>query len=542
MIRKKVYSPILFLTLLVFICSCNNYIKDESKEFYLLKSKGDTLNKKKQLDSAYFYYNLAKENCKDKNGENYAYVLLQIATLQQHVGDLFDSEETVTEALANYKGTLYIPYLYNILAVTYDKQNKYDDALQYYKKAYNTFQDDTAKAIAQNNIGLIFREKGQYQKAIQTFKPLLKNPYLKPHKDQVARVMDNLGYTQFKINSPEAYYNLSESLRLRDSLQDIIGCIPSNIHLSEYFKNTDKLKAQQYAENALLLAKKINSPEDKLESLKWLIEGTELTTVKQYIKLNDSLNLSRNSAKNRFAKSRYDSTTALKNVEIQKGQKYLYLILLLSVILVSTLLYFLIRTRNKNKLKIISYETETRLAKKIHDELANDVFNSLTFAETQDLQDKEKKESFLQSMEKIYGKTRNISNENSEIETGDGFEAFLKEMITSYNSEQVTVIMKDNKDINWNSVNKQKKVAIYRVLQELLVNMKKYSKCRFAVISFEKNRNTIEITYSDNGVGVAGGLIKKNGLQNVETRIKTIKGTITFETEADNGFKAKIII
>jgi hypothetical protein len=50
--------------------------------------------------------------------------------------------------------------------------------------------------------------------------------------------------------------------------------------------------------------------------------------------------------------------------------------------------------------------------------------------------------------------------------------------------------------------------------------MKKYSNCSIAVISFN---NTIQTEYSDNGIRATFEKINyKNGLQNVETRIKAI--------------------
>ena len=72
--------------------------------------------------------------------------------------------------------------------------------------------------------------------------------------------------------------------------------------------------------------------------------------------------------------------------------------------------------------------------------------------------------------------------------------------------------------------------------------MRKHSQCSFAVIRFESNEKSIEISYSDNGIGIKDSLILKNGLSNVENRIHTINGTITFDSETAKGFKAKITI
>lgn len=545
MIREKVHFPILFLLLLAFTGSCIDSPVRNTEKYYTAKDKAEAFYSKAQLDSAYLYYNQAKEASRDKTGDEYGYVLLQMATVQQYIGDFSGAEETITEGLANYSGATYQPYFYQLLAIVYDKQKKYADALPYYEKAYATFVDDTAKAITKNNIGLNFLERNQYVKAIQLLKPQLKDPFLQNKKVEIARVLDNIGYSQFKLNSDEAYSNLLKAFQLRDSLRDYNGLIASNLHLSEYFSK-EEAQSKKYAANALLSAQKVNSPDDILNALRWLIKNSDPADAKEYtvyfLRLNDSLSSARISAKNQFAKIKYDSTTALKNLEIQKGQKQLYFILFISAVILSTLLYFLIRSRNKNRLKFISYETETRLAKKIHDELANDVFQTMTYAETQNLQDSDKREFLLESLDNIYTRTRNISRQNSEIPTDEKYNTTLLDLLNSFNSEKVNVIVNNFQNVDWTSIKKESKITLYRVLQELMVNMKKHSQSSLVVIGFTSSEKMIEIKYSDNGLGTEHLSISKKGLQNVENRIQDIKGTIIFEPETTKGFRVTIAI
>jgi signal transduction histidine kinase len=56
------------------------------------------------------------------------------------------------------------------------------------------------------------------------------------------------------------------------------------------------------------------------------------------------------------------------------------------------------------------------------------------------------------------------------------------------------------------------------------------------VVSFEQLKGKINIQYKDNGVGCT--LFKGNGLQNTESRIAAINGSIIFESQINNGFKA----
>ena len=73
--------------------------------------------------------------------------------------------------------------------------------------------------------------------------------------------------------------------------------------------------------------------------------------------------------------------------------------------------------------------------------------------------------------------------------------------------------------------------------------MKKHSQCSLAVITFKKSKNKLQIDYSDNGIGATLDKINsKNGLQNVENRILSINGTITFDTKSNKGFKTSFTI
>lgn len=73
-----------------------------------------------------------------------------------------------------------------------------------------------------------------------------------------------------------------------------------------------------------------------------------------------------------------------------------------------------------------------------------------------------------------------------------------------------------------------------------MVNMRKHSKANLVGLTFEQNGAKLLISYSDNGMG--SQLKKQLGLQNMENRMRSIGGSITFDTEPNKGFKSKIIL
>ncbi|WP_281322494.1 tetratricopeptide repeat-containing sensor histidine kinase [Flavobacterium aestivum] len=487
-----------------------------------------------------------------------------MAAIQQTQGDYTSSESTATEAIPFFDKTTDNQYkiaIYNTLGINYVNLFDYDNSIYYYNQAFNLAEDELQKAILKNNVAVVYMEKQDYPNAISILTPLVSIKKVTDNDENYARILDNLGFSYFKTgNSKKGLDYINQALKIREQIKDDFGITTSYYHLSDFYNKTNPVLSYHYAKASYAKATKINNANDRLESLEQLIKNSTGNQSKKfttnYLHINDSLNKVRQKAKNQFAKIKYDSTKE-KNENLKlKTQKaendllleqeknrsltsYIIIVLVSSFLL---FLYYYLTTKGKREKAKAVYDSETRISKKLHDELANDVYQTMAFVETQDLQNPVKKENLLGSLDKIYARTRNISRENSEIETGINFEEELKEMLSGYNNNQIKIIIKDNGDINWIKIQTEKKIALYRVLQELMVNMKKHSQCSFAAVSFDSNEKFIQIDYADNGVGMNNTQILKNGLHNVENRIQSINGTITFDIETNKGFKAKIAI
>jgi signal transduction histidine kinase len=549
MILKRYNFPIFFIMAFAVLFSCKKEEatnKKENHQFEKLLDKADSYYEDQKFDSAIVYYYKAKLVCTPDELDNISLALYYIATIQKAQCDFSGSESTATESLKinpNYSQNF---SFYNLLGLNYLELNDFEEAIKYYNLSYKEVKGQIEKCVIKNNIAYIYLESKQFSKAKVILESIVKHDSLVANKKNYAKVLDNLGFAYFKLNKTQAIDYLNESLKIRDSLQNDSESIASYIHLSEYYLNSNPTLAQDFSQKAYNSATAINSPDDRIEALKFQIASGNSNDVKKLalkqMSISDSINKVRQASKTQFAKIKYDVSIAQKESEKQKTQKQLYLILFLFATTIFLVIFFTIRSRSRRKLRTISYETETRISKRLHDELANDVFNALTYAETQDLQDSAKKEQLLENLDAIYTRTRNIAKENSDIDTGSNFQDNLQSMIASYISNDVNVLFQNQNTINWLSVKKEVKIAVYRTLQELLVNMKKHSQCSVVAIRFENTKKDIIINYSDNGIGTSEMLKFKNGLQNAENRILAIKGTLTFETESGKGFKAQIIV
>lgn len=558
-------SPFLYFIFFLFLLSCKekttstlttNALKKEAKNF---RNQGITNLETKNFNNAFYNFNKSKiafETLKDSI--NVIYNLIQMASIQQINGDYYGSKETLTETLPYItKKDVYSASVNNFFGIADKELSIFDDAIYYYKAAIKDCTDSLYVQSPLNNIAAVYIQQKKYDKAIEILESILNKKIINNSllQETKARVKDNLGYAYFKNGRNEKGLMLMiESLNLRNQIDDVYGTIETYLHLAEYYSKTDAKKSNQYAELAYQNATKLNSIDERLEALSFLMtnnSGNHRAYAQKYVVLNDSIIKIRNNFKNKFARIKYDSKKEKdeneklrleKAIAEKKAENEKIVFLATFIIVLFLLAYLKKHYDNRNRIGKIktAYDTETRIAKDIHDGLANDVFHAITYTQTQSLANDSNKENLLQKLDDIYFRVRGISRENNDIDTGPNFPKNLKEMLSTYNSSKTNVIINGVEKVNWDSVEDLKKIAIQRVLHELMVNMKKHSEAPVVSIKFNTNSNSLLIDYSDNGKGCEKSKIIKNGLQNMENRILSNKGTITFETEPDKGFKVKI--
>lgn len=517
------------------------------------------LSNEEKLDSSYFYHQEAKSiYIKIHDSLSAGYNALKLAEIQMSSADYNEVQALATEALSylkNSKRNDYISNIYTILGLSHIQLQDYNEAIQNFNNAIAFSDSELNKKIIENNIGKVYKETKQYEKAIELLTDLSNNRILDQDIQSKARILDNLGHCLYLNGDASGINQLQKSLVIKDSINDEYGLLASYLHFSEYYSKSNLKASKSYALKAFNLSEKLNNDEDKLEALKWLSK-TATTKVKtdsllsEYIALNEKINVSKQRAKNQFAKIKYDTKEAeekfLKEkaanaenkliAEKAKNRTILASAFIIIIILMGFLFFKAIRFRHTQEKQKEIYNTETRISKKVHDELANDVYNAMNFATNQNLATAEKKEILLCTLDSIYNRTRDISRENSPIDLGENYQAHLKEMLSEYQSEFLNVMIFESEPINWNLVDENKKTVVFRVMQELMINMKKHSQASLTVIKFDVLNKNISINYSDNGIGIGNGkTFFKNGLQNVENRIRGINGTITFDKKTTKG-------
>ncbi len=483
---------------------------------------------------------------------------LEMANAQSSMSDYTGSQENAALALRllqQTKDSAYISSALNQIGIANRERGFYKDAIANYESAlkYSTSTEDSLSFL--NNMALAYRDNGDFSKATEYLK-LVNSKTEYADEESKARFIDNLAYTIWlKDSTANVLADLKTAEEMRLKSNDLKGLISSYSHLSEYYSNKDLKLAKEYAVMSLDAARKNDSKISELNALEKLLRIAEPTESKDYIKrylhLNDSIKLAELQAKNFFAKIKFDEEQKQKEIDDLQAESVMQQLeseelknqtIILSLggmlILVSSGFgfYYLKQRHEKEKIQE-THLTETRISKKIHDELANDVYNVMSGMQeiaSNDLMDK---------LEHIYKRTRNISRENSSIPTGENYLPHLISTLSSAVSENTRLILRGEESINWSILSSEKKIILYRVLQEMMINMNKHSQASLVAIIFSEEKNLLKIQYSDNGVGVSKESLKSgNGIQNVENRIFSIKGKLNFETEQDKGLKILIQI
>ncbi|MCC9042703.1 histidine kinase [Myroides sp. M-43] len=556
---------IIIFSFLVYSCD-NNDTKaidlKKSDRAYNYQQKADSLYQLNQLDSAYNYY--LKSNQQFQlltKTESVTYNNLRISTIYLIIGDPNSAQEIITKELSNIDNmdNSFKVYLYNLLSHSYAETEDFDLALKYYNYSLDLANNTIEKAILQNNIATIYINLKDYSKAITILKDITSSNAFKDLKKEQARSLNNLGKALYLQDKTQGLKELKEALviRLDNVNQDDI--YKSYINLSEYYTlNKDYQSAQDYALKAYQISKDFKSKKDRLTALEYLIKSSVTKPTQYYV---DYIELSKliakeiQQAKNQFAKIRYDFEQHEKeNIKLKLDLQHselmitrrnnVLLVTFTSLLLGAVLISFIYRKiKYKHRLDKIqqAYLTETKIAKKIHDELANDVFNTLTYTQNFTLDTSETRSRLVADLESIYKKARNISLQHSSIATDGTFSIHLTNLFNEYNTPDCQVIITGLENFDFNHLDKNQKITIYRVIQELLVNMKKHSMATIVVFKFSEENNYFKIFYSDNGVGIIQEKIKsKNGLLNVENRITNIGGAFIFDHENQLGVKYNI--
>lgn len=522
--------------------------------------------KLQNYEDSYDYYNQAYKIYSSKQDSTMTGSMLRsMANIQKTLGDLTGSQTTAIYGLSFLKKPSdihKIAGLSHTISVTSKEQNEYAEALKWSDRVMKLIEESkeiSAKDIRiyKNTRANILVRQGKYDQGIVLFQDLLSEPGVIPNSGEHARLLNNLGYALWlkNPNNDKSESLMTRALVTRNQIKSISGLISSHTHLSKYYSAIDTKKALDNALLALKNAKQLDNKVAILEVLDIVIplkktRGADLSEEAiLYSKTQNKLTQTQRAIRSIYAVTKYDNDKLTNDnllLKAQKAKKDLhnafYLAgLLLSIVTIGFIVYLKNQQRKRTRMET-EYTTEIRVAKKIHDELGNDIFYLMTQIKNDPkLLADETRFIVLEGLDKVYQKARDISKEHTPIKTDESYGGELIELLNSYGNDSIKIITTQLEPGFWDTLSKEKKIQLFWIVRELMTNMRKYSKATFVGITFGKAKKCIELNYNDNGIGFENDPAAwGNGLKYVENRIQNLNGSFNFDPVPEKGLTVKI--
>lgn len=459
---KTTNLKIFTFLLLIFFYSCSDKNISDKKVHNAFYDKAIEYRDKGNMDSSFLYFYKAKDFFQQqKDSLGTAKTLVNMAIIQERYGDMYGSQETgiSTIRFLNKKDStnrIFLSINYNTLGITSSKLKNYKQAIEFYKQALFFTDNSSEKIIYQNNLANNYRRENDFENAVMIYNSILKE--IKNKDIDYARTTTNLEYTKWLQNrkyNPVPEFKKALDIRLRE--KDNWGLNSSYSHLADYYEDKQKDSALLYANKMYSVSKEIKSPDDQIEALQKLIslENPENSRqfFKVYQKLNDSLQTARSKAKNQFALIRYETEKnkadflKAKAESVQRQNKIIVRNIIVVALIISLLLGFLYYTRRQKRLKqdkeLEVKNTELKYSKKIHDRVANRIYQIMSQVENTTIIDRN---ALLFGLENVYETTRDISYDNKEINENQNYYEQLHKMLDSYSSDSVKIIYNGNNE------------------------------------------------------------------------------------------------
>ncbi|WP_108424524.1 tetratricopeptide repeat-containing sensor histidine kinase [Flagellimonas amoyensis] len=533
------------------------------RQYYLMGYYYDQIEHRP--DSAFLNYTNAKGSFMEVQDSSWiARSILNMGVIQKNQNDFFGSKETITEAIPYLdakKDSTYLSICYNTLATNHRKLLNHEEAITYYQMAMNFIDSQNERLAVRNNIATTLMDMGKYGDAVEMLTRISLDSTLVKTSSQYARVLDNLSYAQWLSGNKTEVEEFMSPLEIRQTNKDRRGQIASYTHLGEFYSNDRPVLAKAYFDSVIHLSVSLKAPRAETDALGFLmkLEPNNVGLRDRYIFLQDSLYKEELNVKTQFAMYKYDyqvtqekslrleKENTQKELEVtrQRNQKLVSFFGVAFLLIVLGFLIYAFKQRTKRlthentmaKLEA-TLETEAEMSRRLHDDFGAGLNQAMLM-----LQGNTDQIKVLDKLEGLYDQSRNFSREINEVDTGSQFKEEFLEMLRYRTPDHAKLLISGSKEVDWEGMDPLAKKVLFKVLQELMINMGKHSMATLVTIGFVESEKILKVLYSDNGEGASEQDLKyRNGLRNTEKRIQAIGGTITFGSGKGEGFKASLVI
>lgn len=524
-------------------------------------------------DSAIYYSNLGLDLAIEMNDSaKISVALLGLGTTYKNMGwnetaiDYYTQGAVIDQILGDTVGMGI--YWSNIGDVMFSLKD-YNEALYYHKETLKLDEYDNNKlnqAITWKAIGMNFQRLDNYDSAAISYGTALALAKEVGDELLVGEINICRGELLQETSRVELAIDIfSDALGIAKSFDDPLLEASAYLGLGEaYLKNNMVNQAVLNLRRANDLARKIQFGQVHIESHKLLAEAFNkqgesqqaFEHLRQFLVMKDSLNNASTQARIAELENVYELSNKDHQIELQasvisaaaiKSQRdRLITIAIVLGLLITIALLIFIQKRKKYKTQII-YEAEKnrlkqeqiravissqekerkRFAMDLHDDFGQ-LISALKLNVQSNSQD-EKSEKILDTM---YSSLKNIA---FDLMPHTLFEKGLEEAVEElkHQIDGDALILDVQVYGTKGKIDGDQKIAVYRIIQEIVSNIIKYAKASKINISLTDNGNGLTVLIEDDGIGFnpeefkAG---KGNGWKNIKSRLDLLNAEISFDS------------
>jgi signal transduction histidine kinase len=548
-----------------------------------------------QKDSTYYYYNQALTiYTKLNKPEKVARLLYNIGAIQREIGDYSGAEASSIKSIEIFKDLddkKWLAMSYNSLGAITTSLGNHKQAIDFYHTATNYLENVPNSASFKteiiNNIGVSYRELGNFKKAEENFKKVLATDSLELKEPSFyAKTLTNLANSKLDQESKEDLSPLFlEAISLQKKINNPFSEATSIAFFANYLAyKKDSTAAINYAQKAILLARKFENTQSLLRSLdlSTRIDPKNATGYAQeYFALNTKLQQEERQLRDKFARVRFQTDEFIeknellaKQNELLKKEKQLW-IALAAVGFIGALAILIIviqRRKNKNlrfkqtqqeanreifnllidqqaKIAAVKKEEQDRISKELHDGVVADMTGIrlvlISLNAKADNSAVAYRAELLKELENVTEEIRSVSHNlyHAASQKMYNFVESVKDLIEKFKAASPTIDYQFiyQKSFDWDAIENDIKINLYRILQESIQNSIKHANANSIFINFEVLENTIITTIEDDGLGFDTQKSKKGiGVKNITSRVKQLNGD--WEIHSTQGKGTKIVI
>ncbi|WP_350294079.1 sensor histidine kinase [uncultured Croceitalea sp.] len=546
--------------------------------------------RRNQPDSAIYHYqeaySLFLKADLDSNSKDYpGSILYSMARVKDNNKDYVGAEKDIVKAIKFYRDNKMTHELfsaYNVLAFIQNGMRKYDKALEYHKKAkeFIPFSKKSKRynqrTTNMNNMASTNLRKGDYAKSISFYEELLNVDSLKKKDSKsYAKTLSGLAYAKFK-NGITDFSFLIQEFENSNKILDSLGITYDKARNYEY-KAEVLHKAGDTGlaiENALLarkIAEETSNNDRLLSSLKLL---TVLDTKKSaqyagaYFKLNEKLQLKERTIQDKFARIEMETDEVIEKNESLARQRKTLTIIAIGLLVFGLGAFIIINQRvNNQKLKFQQTQQESnqeiynlmlsqqgkfqegkqleqkRISEEMHDGILGQMLGiRLILSGLNERNDESaitQRAELIEKLRELEEEIRTISHElnSAAYNKINNFIIAIQDLIKTTNSSSETdILFNFTETFDWDNLDGDLKINIYRIAQECLQNCLKHAKSKNIAVNLNVSHNTITLKVIDDGVGFNVKKGRKGiGLKNITSRIKKINGDLEIESAPGKG-------